>query len=91
MLIPALLAAATASAVIDGLPPEVAGFAQEASGWLLEGRDLPRDYRLRLLQMSPADRLQALIFLRRAGLLTGQSWPLADILRPSQPDPEALK
>ena len=84
MLFAAILAAATETPLVQGLPPEVAGYAQEASGWVLSGQDLPRDYRVRLLQMEPSQRLQAIIFLRRAGLLSGKAWTLDDILRPAQ-------
>lgn len=84
MLFAALLAAATESSLVQGLPPEVASYAEEASGWVLSGRDLPRDYRVRLLQMEPPQRLQAIIFLRRAGLLSGKAWTLEEILRPVQ-------
>ena len=33
--------------------------------------------------MEPSVRLQALVFLRRAGLLTADPWPLEDILKPA--------
>ncbi|MFD2813511.1 hypothetical protein ACFSYD_01195 [Paracoccus aerius] len=38
--------------------------------------------------MPPEARLQALVFLRRAGLLTADAWPLADILNPAPAAPE---
>lgn len=85
MLFAALLAAAVQSPLVEGLPPEVASLAEEASGWLLEGRALPPDYRVRLMRLTPAERLQAIIFLRRAGLLSDAPWPLEDILRPADP------
>lgn len=91
MLFPAILAVATVSVLTDGLPPDVAVYAEEASGWLLEGRELPPDYRVRLLQMPPAQRLQAIVFLRRAGLLTDKAWPLEDLLRPAQSSREGRK
>lgn len=61
----------------------VAQFVDEAADWLLSGQALPRDYRPRLLAMEPADRLHAIAYLRRTGLLTGTSWPVSDLLRPS--------
>lgn len=64
------------------MPPALEAFADEASAWLLEGRRLPPDYRVRLMQMAPADRLQAIVFLRRAGLLTDMAWTLTDVLKP---------
>lgn len=70
--------------------PDVASFAEEASGWLLDGEGLPPDYRLRLLRMEPAARLQIIVFLRRAGLLTDAPWSLDDILMPA-PLPEEAR
>lgn len=73
------------SPVADDLAllPDAAAYAEAASDWLLDGRQLPPDYRVRLLQMSPEARLQTLIFLRRAGLLKADAWSLQDILRPA--------
>lgn len=92
MLVPVILALAVETGLdLTGLPPDVAEFAEEASEWLLEGRDLPRDYRIRLLQMPPDERLQAIVFLRRSGLLTTSAWPLDDLLRPAPQDGETAK
>lgn len=86
MLIPALLTvAATALPDASETSPEASAFMEEASAWLLEGKGLPRDYRSLLQQMDPADRLQAIVFLRRSGLLTGDIWALEDVLRPALP------
>ena len=68
------------------LLPDAAALADEATGWLLEGEPLPVDYRARLMAMPPEARLQALVFLRRAGLLTSDPWPLSDILGPAGKD-----
>ncbi|MGR3553142.1 hypothetical protein [Paracoccus sp. (in: a-proteobacteria)] len=76
------LSASTAAADLP-LLPDAKAFAEEASAWLLEGEDLPYDYRVRLMRMAPQSRLQALVFLRRAGLLTGDEWSLQDVLRPA--------
>lgn len=84
MLLVVLLSVAAQAgeaAAPDSTP--LAAFTQEAAGWLLEGKRLPPDYRLRLLGMAPAERLQAIIFLRRAGLLTDAAWSLSDILKPA--------
>lgn len=84
MLVAALFLAGVGAAgqMVDASPrPET--FEQEATRWLLEGRDLPPDYRPRLLEMTPSRRLQAIVFLRRSGLLTGKSWRLDDILKPA--------
>lgn len=82
MLISTLLTSAvTAFADLPDLSPDMMLFAQEASGWVLEGQSLPPDYRQKLHAMAPADRLQAIIFLRRSGLLNDDVWPLEDVLR----------
>ena len=80
-LVMAMGLAGTASAD-PALLPDAAALADEATGWLLEGEPLPPDYRTRLMQMPPEARLQALVFLRRAGLLTTDPWALSDVLDP---------
>lgn len=72
-----------AAAADPVLLPDAAALAEDATGWLLDGRALPRDYRVRLMRMPPEARLQALVFLRRAGLLTSGAWALSDILDPA--------
>ena len=74
-----LLMAAATSVATELSPAEQ--FTREAEQWVLQGKALPPDYRLRLLQMEPADRIQAIIFLRRAGLLEGSAWTVQDMLR----------
>ena len=83
-----VLGLAGAAAAEGPLLPDAAALADEATRWLLEGEPLPADYRLRLLAMPPDARLQALVFLRRAGLLTAEAWPLSDILGPVPATPE---
>lgn len=80
-----LLTVVLASAAVDEPPllPDAAAFVRDATVWLLEGEPLPPDYRTRLLAMPPEARLQALVFLRRAGLLTATPWPLSDVLDPA--------
>lgn len=58
-------------------------FTETASGWLLAGQGLPRDYRVMLMQMETADRIRAIAYLRRLGLMTENSWGIDDILRPA--------
>lgn len=58
-------------------------FAETASGWLLDGQGLPRDHRIMLMQMDSADRIRAIAYLRRLGLMTGQPWTVDDLLRPA--------
>ncbi|MFV0386984.1 hypothetical protein [Paracoccus sp. (in: a-proteobacteria)] len=89
MLLPAILGLAGMAAQPSNLAPAVSDYAEQASGWLLEGKNLPPDYRVRLRRMPPAERLQVLIFLRRSGLLVGQPWSLDDILRPAESSEEA--
>lgn len=67
----------------SALLPDAAAMADDAKGWLLEGEALPPDYRARLMRMPPEARLQALVFLRRAGLLTSDAWALSDVLDPA--------
>jgi hypothetical protein len=85
-LVIALGVSGAASAEMPMLP-DAAALAEDATGWLLDGEPLPSDYRVRLLAMPPEARLQALVFLRRAGLLTADAWPLADILNPAPAAP----
>lgn len=90
MIAATLLTVAMANAVGADLPllPDAAAYAEDATQRLLAGETLPPDYRLQLMAMSPDARLQTLIFLRRAGLLTADAWPLADILGPATPATE---
>ena len=69
--------------------PAFEPFAEAASGWLLSGEGLPRDYRVTLMQMDSADRIRAIALLRRIGLLTDRPWPLDHLLRPAGAAPEA--
>ena len=81
-----MVIAMSGSAPAEGaLLPDAALLADEATAWLLEGEPLPADYRTRLMAMPPEARLQALVFLRRAGLLTADAWSLSDILNPAAP------
>lgn len=63
--------------------PDLRDFRDEATVLLLEGGTLPTDYRRQLLAMPPAERIEAIIFLRRAGLLTGQTWQIDQLLKPA--------
>lgn len=70
---------------IEVVQPQAQPFIEEAAGWLLNGERLPVDYRLRLLAMEPEQRAQALVYLRRIGLLTDRPWSIEDLLRPAIP------
>lgn len=96
MMLVFVLAAGLAGATAPAAPAEPQGdgtaptqlapsrdldaFIGEAKVWVLHGKRLPSDYRLRLARMTPEDRIQALIFLRRAGLLNGETWGVQDLL-----------
>lgn len=82
-----MMALAGGAAAEAPLLPDAAALAEDATAWLLEGRPLPPDYRARLMRMEPGARLQALVFLRRAGLLTAAAWPLSDVLGPAPVGP----
>jgi hypothetical protein len=55
-------------------------FANELAQLVLDGQDLPHDYRTRLLSIDATQRMFALVLLRRSGLLTGDAWDLRDLL-----------
>lgn len=78
-----MLVAAMASDAVPMPADPVEVFVSDANEWLLASGRLPRDYRLRLLAMEPSERMQAITYLRRTGLLTGPAWPVADLLRPA--------
>lgn len=81
MLLSALLTSAVVAAADNvALSPEVQAFSRETTEWVLAGQELPSDYQSRLRMMNPADRLQAIIILRRSGLLETDTWPLDDLL-----------
>lgn len=71
--------------------PDVASFRAEMTERLLHGQMLGPDYRRTLRGMPPADRVEAIIFLRRAGLLTGQPWSITDLLSPAPHQTEVGK
>lgn len=68
----------------QAVAPDLPGFRAAKEALLLEGESLPTDYRQELMAMSPAERIEAIIFLRRSGLLTDQTWQIGDLLAPPQ-------
>lgn len=66
--------------------PALTDFQAEINALLLDGLPLPPDYPHRLRAMPPAQRIEALIYLRRTGMLTGRVWPLVDLLAPAIPE-----
>lgn len=77
----------TSLAVMATLQPVAASprddFLREATAWLLNGDAMPSDIDHRLMQLEPSDRVEALVFLRRSGLLTTQAWPVDRMLAPA--------
>lgn len=67
----------------QAVAPDLQAFQAQAVEGLLEGKPLPPDYRRQLMAMPPEDRVSAIIFLRRAGLMTGRTWTIEDLLRPA--------
>lgn len=86
---PAVAAApAPAASPQDGKPAAPAdgalsGFLDRARAWLLSGEGPPRDLRLRLQALGPGDRLTAIAWLRRAGLVEGPAFAPDFILAPA--------
>lgn len=64
-------------------------FAKAATDWLLAGEELPTDYLQQLAAMPPDQRLLAIVFLRRAGLLDGAPIPISTLLAPVAADGDA--
>lgn len=61
-------------------------FISDATDRLLNGEMMPSDYKQRILALAdPADRLQAIIFLRRAGLLKDPNTDLGALIFGAQP------
>ncbi len=71
-------------ASLAAMPMPLDEFTAQANGWLLSGQGLPRDYRVTLMQMDSADRISAIAYLRRIGLMTDSPWSLDDLLRPAK-------
>lgn len=73
---------ARAPVATEAPPPKpLAEVLRELDAILLAGEALPADFLPGLAPLPPADRLLAVAYARRAGLLTGPALPLADLLR----------
>ena len=84
MIVALLISAAVAGgAPSAGVPPTRDGLIEEATDLLLSGEALPPDIDLRLMELSPAERIEVLIFLRRSGMLTTPGWTIDRLLAPS--------
>ncbi len=51
---------------------------------LLDGRGLPADVEAQVMRLSPPERFEAVIFLRRSGLLVGAPWSVDRLLAVKQ-------
>lgn len=60
----------------------------EMTRTLLDGRMAPGNIESRLMELSPSERFEVIMFLRRSGLLTGKSLSV-DRLLTNQSDTEA--
>ncbi|MCQ0971053.1 hypothetical protein MLD63_11530 [Paracoccus sp. TK19116] len=63
--------------------PQAQPFIDAAELRLLGGQPLEPDYRQHLLAMEPDQRLQAIVWLRRSGMLVDRTWSLDDLMRPA--------
>ena len=66
-----------------GVSPTRDGVIEESTDLMLSGEALPTDIDLRLMELSPAERIEVLIFLRRSGMLTTPGWTIDRLLAPS--------
>ena len=62
---------ALALAATDARAGQKDRFIAEMTERLLAGREAPKDLETRLLALEPAERFEAVVFLRRSGLLRG--------------------
>ena len=70
--------------------PQAQPFIDSAEAWLLGGQPLPPDYRHQLMAMEPDQRLRAIVWLRRSGMLVDRAWPIGDLMQPAtRPQEEA--
>ncbi|MDS9466944.1 hypothetical protein RGQ15_05045 [Paracoccus sp. MBLB3053] len=73
----------TAASPASGNEDAAAAFIKDATGWLLNGDDLPEGLDARLQALEPSERLRAIIFLRRSGLYSGTGWTIERVLAPA--------
>lgn len=78
-----LLSGALAGAPAVDVGPRDA-LIRDATEWLLNGEDLPRDIDERLMRLSPSDRIEVLVFLRRSGMMIGPAWSADRLLAPAK-------
>lgn len=83
-MITILLLSSTLASVPAGQEPARDALIRDATEWLLNGEDLPRDIDERLMRLPPSDRVEALVFLRRSGMLIGPAWTADRLLAPAK-------
>lgn len=72
-----MILAALLSTALAGEPPSLAQIQQDIDQLVLSGRPIPPDFLLQLSELPKSgDRMLVLVYLRRAGLLTGATVPL---------------
>lgn len=59
---------------------ETSHFIDRMIELLLDGENLPVDIKHQVMELDPNERFNAIIFLRRSGLLDGPAWPLDELL-----------
>lgn len=64
----------------DVIASDLDQFVEEMTIRLLDGGDFSDDMENRVMELSVADRFQAIAFLRRSGLVTGPTWDIDRLL-----------
>ncbi|RDW12372.1 hypothetical protein [Paracoccus thiocyanatus] len=80
-----ILSAALAAEPAGQAAPTRDGLIRDATQRLLYGEPLPADIDDQLMRLSPPDRIEVLIFLRRSGMLAGPAWSIERLLEPARP------
>lgn len=77
-----MLALTLAASLAPALGPvtDLDAFRAQVAQMVLSGASLPPDYLLSLSGLPDGQRMLAVIYLRRAGLLTGDAVPLGRII-----------
>lgn len=83
MIVALLISAALAGDAPSTVSTARDALIQEATDHLLNGEPLPADIDARLMALSPADRIEVLIFLRRSGMMAGPGWTADRLLSPA--------
>lgn len=84
-MIAALFLSSALAATPAAPAPTREALIRDATAWLLAGEDLPRDIDERLMRLTPTDRIEVLVFLRRSGMMIGPGWNADRLLAPAKP------